>query len=292
LRRARGLTPLTGREAELGRLKEAWQRARAGAGQCVGIVADAGIGKSRLAYEFLTSETVAGCDVIEVGTFESDAVSSFNLIKKLLRTIVAIEDGDKVADAAAKAVTFIESIGGGPSLRSPVLFALDIPVEDREWGSLAPPEHVRRVRDAITILVVLMAKTRPLIILIEDLHWIDSDSKAVLERLIDGIANQRILLLMTFRPEYNHTWASKSNYSQLRLEPLPRGQAESLLKAMLGDDASVRGLVPLIAERTDGVPLFIEETVQSLKQSGAFRPDGPPRSSVIRRAASRKWSKA
>jgi DNA-binding SARP family transcriptional activator/predicted ATPase len=271
LRRARGLTPLTGREAELGRLKEAGQRARAGAGQSIGVVADAGIGKSRLAYEFLASEAVVGCDIVEVGALESDAVSSFHLVKKLLRTIVAIEDGDDVAHAAAKAGAFIESLGGDAHLRPPVLFALDIPVDDREWGSLAPFERVRRVRNAITILLVLMAKARPLIILIEDLHWIDSDSKAMLERLIDGIATQRILLMMTFRPEYNHTWAAKSNYSQLRLEPLSLGQAESLLKAMLGDDASVRGLVPLIAERTDGVPLFIEETVQSLAQSGALQ---------------------
>jgi DNA-binding SARP family transcriptional activator/predicted ATPase len=271
LRRARGLTPLTGREAELGRLNEAWQRARAGAGQSIGVLADAGIGKSRLTYEFLASEAVAGCHLVEVGVFESDAVTSFHIVKKLLRTILAIEEGNDAADAAAKAGAFIESLGGDASLRPPVLFALDIPVDDREWCSLAPSERVRRVRNAITIVLVLMAKARPLIVLIEDLHWIDSDSEAVLERLIDGIATQRILLLMTFRPEYRQSWGAKSNYSQLRLEPLPRGQAASLLKAMLGDDASVRGLVPLIAEHTDGVPLFIEEAVQSLAQSGALQ---------------------
>ena len=144
-------------------------------------------------------------------------------------------------------------------------------MDDREWGSLSAVDRVRRVRNAITILLVLMAKARPLLVVIEDLHWIDPDTEAVLDRLIDGIATQRILLLMTLRPEFTPTWGAKSNYSQVRLEPLPRDQAESLLRAMLGGEESVRGLVPLIAERTDGVPLFIEETVQSLAQSGALQ---------------------
>ena len=271
LRRARGLNPLTGREAELGRLKEQWQRARAGAGQSIGVVGDAGIGKSRLTYEFLASEAIAGCDIVEVGALESDATSSFHLVKKLLRTVLAIADGDDAADAAVKAGAFIESLGGDASLRAPILFALDIPVADREWGLLTPVERARRVRNAITILLALTAKVRPLIVLVEDLHWIDSDSEAVLERLIDGIATQPVLLLLTFRPDYNHPWGAKHNYSQLRLEPLARSQAESLLQAMLGDDATIRELVPLIAERTDGVPLFIEETIQSLAQSGALQ---------------------
>jgi hypothetical protein len=94
-------------------------------------------------------------------------------------------------------------------LISPVLFALDLPVDDREWGSLAPVDRVRRVRNAITIVLALMAKATPVVILIEDMHWIDSDSAAVLDRLVDGIATQRILLLMTFRPEYNPLGVTK-----------------------------------------------------------------------------------
>jgi predicted ATPase/class 3 adenylate cyclase len=271
LRRARGLAPFTGRVAELRLLIEAWQRARAGAGQCIGVIADAGVGKSRVTYEFVALEAVAGCDILEVGALESDALSSFHLLKKLLRTIFTIDEGHEVADTAAKVASFIQSLGADANLIPPLLFALDVPVDDREWGSLAAVDRVRRVRNAITILLVLMAKAKPLVILIEDLHWIDSDSEAVLDRLVDGIVTQRILLLTTFRPEYSPPWASKSNYTQLRLEPLPRDRAESLIAAMLGGEESVRGLVPLIAERTDGVPLFIEETVQSLAQSGALQ---------------------
>jgi class 3 adenylate cyclase len=271
LRRARGLTPLAGRGAELERLNDAWQRARAGAGQCVGVVADAGVGKSRLTYEFLTSEKVAGCLSVEIGALESDTASSFHIVKKLLRSIFDIEESDDAASAAARAEHFIETIGGDAGLRSPVLFALDIPVDDREWISLPASERVRRVRNAITILFALMAKAKPLIVLIEDLHWIDADSKAILERLIDGVATKPVLLLTTFRPEFEHDWGIKGNFSQLRLEPLRRDEAESVVGVMLGDDGGVRELVQLIAERTDGVPLFIEETVQSLVQSGALQ---------------------
>ena len=131
-------------------------------------------------------------------------------------------------------------------------------------------EHARRVRNAISILLALMAKTRPLVVVVEDLHWIDAESEAVIDRLIDGVTTQQVLLLMTFRPDYNPAWRSKSNYNHLRLDPLPRSEAASLLNVLLGDDSSLRASVMFIAERTDGVPLFIEETVQALAQSGAL----------------------
>jgi predicted ATPase/class 3 adenylate cyclase len=271
LRRARGLTPLVGRKTELIHLDDAWRRARAGSGQCVGVVADAGVGKSRLTYEFLEAETVAGCHSIEIGALESDTASSFHIVKKLLRSIFDIEESDDGTTAAARVKHFVESIGGDGGLRSPVLFALDLPVDDREWVSLPPSEHVRRVRNAITILLVLLAKAKPLILLIEDLHWIDADSKATLDRLIDGVTSQPVLILTTFRPEFEHTWGVKSNYTQLRLEPLRRDEAESVVGTMLGEGGGVLELVRLIAERTDGVPLFMEETVQSLVQSGALQ---------------------
>jgi class 3 adenylate cyclase len=135
LRRARGLTPLVGRETELEHLSDAWRRARAGAGQCVGVVADAGVGKSRLTYEFLASETVAGCRSIEIGALESDTASSFHIVKKLLRSIFEIEESDDAVNAAARVGHFIETIGGDAGLKSPVLFALDIPVDDR-WTTV------------------------------------------------------------------------------------------------------------------------------------------------------------
>lgn len=270
LRRARGLTPLTGRVAELAYLNDAWQRVRSGSGQCVGVVGDAGIGKSRLVYEFLTSAAVTEGRIVEIGALESDAMTSFQIVKKLLRTILSIEEGDDTAAASGKIAAYLGSLGAHSSVKSPVLFALDIPPDDREWASLPASEHVRRVRNAISAMLALTAKTRPLIVVVEDLHWIDADSESLLDRLIDGVATQQVLLLMTFRPDYSHAWGSRSNYNQLRLDPLPRSEAEALLEVLLGDNISVRASVKLIADRTDGVPLFIEETVQALAQSGAL----------------------
>ena len=270
LRRARGLAPLAGRVAELSFLDDAWQSVRAGTGQCIGIVGDAGIGKSRLVYEFLTSAAVIGARIAEIGALESDAISSFHIVKKLLRSILGIDERDGAAAAAGKVAAGIASLGADASLRSPVLFALDIAPDDGEWALLPVSEHVRRVRNAASVVVALAAAARPLVVLVEDLHWIDADSASVLDRLIDSIATRQVFLLMTFRPDYHHAWGSRSNYSQLRLDPLPRGEAESLLRFLLGDDSSMRAPAAFIAERTDGVPLFIEETVQALAQSGAL----------------------
>jgi len=269
LRRARGLAPLTGRARELASLNDVWRRVRAGAGQCVGVIGDAGIGKSRLVFEFLAA---AGAEArtLEVGVLESDAVASLHVAKKLLRAIVASEEGDDRVVAAGKIYRCLSTLGADPGLTSALLFALDLAPDDREWTSLPPSEHVRRVRQAISILLSLMANTQPLIVVVEDLNWIDAESGVLLDRLIDSIASQPILLLLTFRPDYSHTWSSRSNYGQLRLDPLPGSDAEALLAALLGDDASVGACLSFIAERTDGVPLFIEETIQALAQSGAL----------------------
>jgi class 3 adenylate cyclase/predicted ATPase len=271
LRRARGLTPLIGRVQELAYLNDVWQRVSAGTGQCVGVVGDAGIGKSRLLYEFLSSAAATECRIIEIGALDSDALASFHIVKKLLRTILSIEESDDAPATSGKVTALMASLGADLSIKSPLLFALDIPPDDREWASLPASEHVRRMRNAISILLVLIAKAKPLIVVVEDLHWIDAESEALLDRLIDGVATQQVLLLLTFRPDYNHAWGSRRNYNQLRLDPLLRTEAEALIEVLLGDSSSMRASVKLIAERTDGVPLFIEETVQALAQSGALR---------------------
>jgi DNA-binding winged helix-turn-helix (wHTH) protein/predicted ATPase len=271
LRRLRGLMPLTGRAGEVRYLDEVWRRVRSGSGQCVGVVGDAGIGKSRLVHEFVAAAAAAGdCGVVHIGALESDAVASFHIVKKLLRAVFAVEDGDDAAATAGKVAAHIAALGADATVRSPVLFALDVPPDDREWATLPASGHVRRVRNAVSILLALTARARPLTVVVEDLHWIDAESESVLDRLIDGMATQRILLLLTFRPGYSHPWGSRSNFSQLRLDPLPRSETETLLGTLLGDDTSVRPLVGPIAERTDGVPLFIEESVQALAQSGAL----------------------
>src|SRR5262249_49273951 len=197
LRRARALTPMTGRQKELQFLRDAGRRARAGAGRCVGVVGDAGIGKSRLIHEFLASDGARGLCTIEAGALESDAISSFHVVKKLLRAILQIEEDDAPPVAGEKARQHLEGLGADASVQSPLLFVLDLPVGDAHWAALPPSERVRRVRNAVMIVLCLLARQTPLVVLVEDLHWIDSESAAVLDRLIDGVATLPVLLVTT-----------------------------------------------------------------------------------------------
>src|SRR5262249_55331064 len=199
-RRARGLTAWTGRKTDLQFLGKACQRARSSTGQCIGIIGEAGIGKSRLIHEFLTSEATSGCRIVESGALESDTISSFHTVKRLLRAIIQLEEGNEPQGVVEKVAAYVERLGANASIKSPLLFVLNIPTGDREWESLTASERARRVRNAIMVVLVLIARIEPLIVLIEDLHWADAESNAVLDRLIDGIATQRILLLTTFRP--------------------------------------------------------------------------------------------
>jgi predicted ATPase len=270
LRRSRGLVPMVGRRHELRLLSEACAHACSGAGQAVGIVGDAGIGKSRLVHEFITSQVSKSRRPMECGAVESDAIASLRTIKKLLRSFLDIEEDDSAQAAADKVQNCMRTLGADPIFTLPLLFALDLPFEDSAWAAIPPSERMRRVRNAILSMLILEARKAPLVIVIEDLHWVDNESKAVIERLIDGIAAQPILLITTYRPEFQMSWAAKTNFTQLRVQALSATQAESLAATILGGDPSVQTLVASVAERTDGVPLFIEETIQALAQTGAL----------------------
>jgi class 3 adenylate cyclase len=271
LRRARGLTPLIGRRQEMQRLSDICRLAKAGVGQAVGVVAEAGFGKSRLIHEFLSTEARSGCRIFECDALESDSSSSFLAIKKLLRAIFRIEESDGAEAAQAKVSGFLDAFGAQGGIEPGLLFVLDLPVGDDGWKILPAQKRVRRVRNSVMGLLELMSRQTPLIILVEDLHWADTDSVMVLTRLIDGLSAQRILLVTSFRPEYRHQWDAKNGFTQLHLAALDATHIRSLLVAMLGNDASVSTLVSMIAERTDGVPLFAEETVQALVQTGALK---------------------
>jgi tetratricopeptide (TPR) repeat protein len=270
LRRSTGLVPMVGRGHELLFLREAYAQVSSGAGQAFGIVGDAGIGKSRLIHEFITSHVPHSRRPIECGAVESDAIASLRIIKKLLRSFFNIEEDDPAPVAIDRVHHRVAALGADQSFNLPLLFALDLPSEDSAWVGLPPSERVRRMRNAILGMLILESRKALLVIVIEDLHWIDNESKAVIERLIDGIVTQPILLITTYRPEFQLSWAAKANFTQLRVNALSGPDAESLAGTLLGGDPSVQGLIPLIAGRTDGVPLFIEETVQAMVQDGAL----------------------
>jgi pimeloyl-ACP methyl ester carboxylesterase len=270
LRAERGLTRLIARDAELQLLSQACQRARRGHGQVIGIVADPGMGKAGLAHEILTSDAIGGYTVLEAGAFESEATASFRVIGRLLRAFFAIDEQDTTATAAGRVSRRLGTLDAEARMGSPLMFALGVPIQDAEWASLAVADRARRVRDAVAVLLTLEARRRPVVVLAEDLHRIDPESEDILNRVVEAIRHQRILLIATYRTEYRPSWAQTSVFSQLRLEPLGPAETDSLLYALLGDDPSVAGLIPLIAARADGMPLFMEEAVRALAQRSAL----------------------
>jgi predicted ATPase len=132
----------------------------------------------------------------------------------------------------------------------------------------------RRTLDAIKRIVLSESLQQPVVVIFEDLHWIDTQTQALLDLMADSVANSRVLLLVNYRPEYRHEWTNKSYYSQLRLDPLGGADGAAMLAALLGESAELNPLKRLIAERTSGNPFFIEEIVQALFDEGALVRNG------------------
>jgi predicted ATPase len=156
---------------------------------------------------------------------------------------------------------------------------LDVPVEDRSWQDLEPAQRRQRTLATIKQLLLRASQVQPLLLVFENLYWIDAETQAVLDSLIDSLPTARMLLLVNYRPEYQHGWGNKTYYTQLRLDPLPPASAGELLQALLGDDPILVPLKRLLIERTEGNPFFLEESVRALVEtgglvgaSGAYRP--------------------
>src|SRR5215469_10268960 len=151
---------------------------------------------------------------------------------------------------------------------------LAIPEDPNPLAQMDPKVKRRRTLDSITRIILRESLEHALVVIFEDLHWIDSETQALLDALADSIANSRVLLLVNYRPEYRHEWTNKSYYSQLRLAPLGRESAGEMLSALLGDGVELEPLKRLIIERTEGNPFFIEEMVQALFEDGALVRNG------------------
>jgi hypothetical protein len=157
----------------------------------------------------------------------------------------------------------------------PHVFALlGLSEADDSLVQIDPPMRRRRTHEAIKRLLLRESLNQPLMVIFEDLHWIDGETQALLNLLVDSIGTARMLLLVNYRPEYQHQWGSRTYYTQLRLDPLGREGAEEMLRSLLGDDAELTALKRLIIERTEGNPFFMEETVQVLLDEGALVRNG------------------
>jgi predicted ATPase len=165
----------------------------------------------------------------------------------------------------------------GPTLPA-FLALLEVPGEDLAWQALDPSQRRQRTLDALKHLLLRESQVQPLLLVFENLHWIDAETQAFLDGLVESLPTARLLLLVNYRPEYEHGWGHKTSYTQLRLDPLPPASAEDLLRSLLGDDVGLEPLTQRLIERTQGNPFFLEESVRTLVETqvlvgepGAYR---------------------
>ncbi|MGH8065527.1 MAG: ATP-binding protein [Candidatus Entotheonellia bacterium] len=266
---ARGLTRFVGRETEIAALARA--SASAGRGQVVATVGEAGVGKSRLLYEFVHSHRTQGWLVLEAASVSYGKATPYFPIVDLLKRYVHVEDGDESRTVRAKVMGHLLTLDEALQETIPALLALlDALPTDSPFLGLDPPQRRQRTLAALKRVLLRETQVQPLLLVFEDLHWIDAETQALLDGLVESLPTTRLLLLVNYRPEYQHAWSHKTYYTPLRLDPLPPTSAEELLQALLGNDPNLAPLTRLLIERTEGNPFFLEESVRTLVETGVL----------------------
>jgi class 3 adenylate cyclase/tetratricopeptide (TPR) repeat protein len=268
---ARGLTRFVGRQPELEALHQALAQAQAGHGQVVALVGEAGVGKSRLVYEVIHSHRTQGWRVLEGASVSYGKATPYFPVIDLLKRYCQIDDGDDARTIRAKITGQVLTLDETLQDTLPALLALlDVLPEDSPFGHLDPAQRRQRTLETLRRVLLRESQVQPLLLVFEDLHWIDSETQALLDCLVEGLPTAHLLLLVNYRPEYQHGWGSKTYYTQVRLDPLPPASAEEFLATLLGDDPSLAALKQLLIARTEGNPFFLEESVRTLVETGGL----------------------
>src|SRR5262245_15121233 len=268
---ARGLTQFVGRQPELDALHQALEHAGAGHGQVAAIVGEAGVGKSRLVYECIHSHRTRAWLVLESASVSYGKATPYFPVVELLTRYIHIEDTDEPRTVRAKVTGHILTLDEALQDTIPALLSLlDVLPDDHVFLQLDPPQRRQRTLEALKRVLLRESQVQPLVLVFEDLHWIDTETQALLDGVVESLPTARLLLLVNYRPEYQHGWGSKTYYAQLRLDPLPPASADELLQALLGNDPSLAPLTPLLIARTEGNPFFLEESVRTLVETGAL----------------------
>ncbi len=270
----RGLTKFVGREREMDAMKRAADQAKAGHGQIVAAMAEAGVGKSRLFFEF-KAVSQSGCMVLEAFSVSHGKASAFLPVIDLLWNYFEISSDDDERKRREKINGKVLTLDRSLEDALPYLYALlGLSDANSPLAEMEAQTRKRRGLEAIKRILLRESLNQPLIVIFEDLHWVDDESQGFLNLLADSIATARILMLVNYRPEYRHEWAHKTYYTQLRLDPLGKESADEMLSALLGEGVEVAPLKRLIIERTACNPFFMEETVLVLFDEGALVRNG------------------
>jgi class 3 adenylate cyclase/tetratricopeptide (TPR) repeat protein len=265
---AQQLSPFIGRVAELDRMHALLELAESGQGQVAAVVAEAGVGKTRLVYEFLRSPRTGTWRILEGRSLSYERAASYLPVIELLRTYFELDALDPVARVAEKVITMVRELDPGlEDAVAPILSLLDALPLDDPFRSLNARERRGRVLDALTQLMLKESDRQPLMLVLEDLQWVDTETQAFLDALFEKLSIARLLLLLDYRPEHQLGWEGQPGFTRLPLEPLGPADADALLRALLGEDRSLRPLRELVIQRSTGNPFFLEEIVRTLVET-------------------------
>src|SRR5262252_580830 len=292
-RAARGLTPLVGRQSEVELFNKLVEQTAACRGQIFALVGEPGMGKSRLVHEFTRHQLSPAWLVLEAASVSYGKATPYLPLIEMLRRYFQISDRDGSENIRQRVVTQVWELDNMlKDTIAPILSLLGaLPDERRSLTSVGqdwlpqgpdlidmvkrframdPPQRRRSTFDALKRVLIRESQRHPLLLVFEDLHWIDSETQAFLDNFVESLPTARILLLVDYRLEYSHGWGDKSYYTQLRVNPLPPTSAEELLQHLLGRNADLAPLKELLIRRTEGNPFFVEESVRSLVEAGVL----------------------
>ncbi|UCG04952.1 MAG: tetratricopeptide repeat protein [Desulfobacterales bacterium] len=271
----RGLTPFVGRERELELLLDGLERSKADRGQAISIIADAGLGKSRLLYEFRKAVTSEDVTFLEGKCLSYSRGVVYHPIIDILKANFDIRDNDGDLQIREKIKEGLDVIGADEASILPYLLELlSVKYNDFDKIPLSPEERKDRIFGALKQMVLKGSENQPLIMAFENLHWIDHSSEESLKGLLDAISGARVFLIFTYRPEFIHTWGGRSYHSQINLNRLSTRETLMMVSHLLGTEDFEREIEQLVLEKTEGVPFFIEELINSLRDQETIEKKG------------------
>ena len=289
----RGLTPLVGRQSEIEVFNKLVEQAASGKGQILSMVGEPGMGKSRLVHEFTRHQLRPGWLVLEGASVSYGKATPYFPLIEMLRRYFQVTDRDESENIQEGVVTHV--LGLDNMLKDtipPILSLLDAlpdekitpPADEHNWlirlqdigemikqfNTMDPQQRRRYTLDAVKRVLIRESQRQPLLVVFEDLHWVDNETQAFLDSLMESLPMAHILVLVNYRPGYFHTWNDKTYYTQLRVDPLQPTSAEELLQHLLGNNKDLVPLKELLIQRTEGNPFFAEESVRSLVETGVL----------------------
>ncbi|MBT8368622.1 MAG: AAA family ATPase [Deltaproteobacteria bacterium] len=272
---SKGLTKFTGRKNSLGALKDPLDNILSGSGQIVGIAGEAGVGKSRLIMEFINQLPKMDYTYLEGRCLGYGESIMYMPILEILKTYFGIneEDSDSIIKSKIKKKIEAnrETLANGIA---PLEELLAQKTDDESYSALNPKQKRERTFESLRDFFITESQNTPLVLVIEDVHWIDKTSEEFLDYLVGWIAKTRIMLVLLYRSEYNHPWSSKSYYTKIGLSQLRPASSKQMVTALLENGQATEDLIELILHRSGGNPLFMEEFTNSLLESGSIQKKG------------------